>query len=180
MASRPCPVIPRHSCCLALRAGILVCVLWYSLPRMTTQVIEANLLKSLPKPERVLRPDPGTLPVLTSKMNLFADLVENNWPDLPITLQALAKKYAYLYLERKRPRSIQERIRFAIFMFRNISALDDFAKLHAAVTRFTEAVFSKIEYDDSSYRQHVIDAIDSSGKATATTVDELRDWLQHI
>jgi hypothetical protein len=142
--------------------------------------LDRKYFSDIPSSRRLSGIKSRDLPTLASKLDLLADIIEVNWSQLPSPVKELAKTYAYYEIENGVQTSFFDRLRFALFMFRNITAKEDVAHLFSSIARLTDAVFSAVERENVNFNERLEEALDSPTSTEPMTVEQFRAWTRSL
>lgn len=145
-----------------------------------TLTLDSRILRNLPEPRGVFSAPVRSFPTLASKFDLLSEIVEKNWDDLPESVKELAKAYVYFHVEEEQRPSLLSRLRFAWFMFRNMTERDEISRLQTSLIRLSDAVFTVLERENPRYQSALEDALSDHHKFTPTNVEELREWMRRV
>ena len=146
----------------------------------TTLALDRKSFNEIPSLKSLSRVKPRDLPTLASRLDLLADIIEVNWTKLPSPIKELAKTYAYHELEGGLKPSFLDRLRFGVFMFRNITVRDDIAHLLSSMTRLTDAVFSAVERERVGYNTQLEQALESPQSSQPMSAEQFRAWSKSL
>ena len=148
---------------------------------ISTVTLDSESIKSLDNLESRVK-NPSDLQTYAAKLNLVANVVEDNWTKLPVSSQNALKIYVYHLMDR-RP-SIWERIRGLLFMWRVLSSKEELSVFLNAVVRLENVVLDQIERENHSYKERLDSAFNeierSDFRSVGATADELSDWLRTL
>jgi hypothetical protein len=145
-----------------------------------TAALDRKSFNDMPSLKSLSRVKPRDLPKLASKLDLIADIIEVNWTELPSPIKELAKTYAYHELENGAKPSFLDRLRFGVFMFRNITVRDDIAHLLSSMTRVTDAIFSAVERESAGYNTQLEQALESPQSSLPMNAEQFRAWSRSL
>lgn len=145
-----------------------------------TLALDRRSFNDIPSLKSLPRVKPRDLPTLTSRLDLLADIIEVNWTELPSPIKELAKTYAYHEFENGVKPSFLDRLRFGVFMFRNITVRDDIAHLLSSMTRLTDAVFSAVERERVEYNRQLSEALESPLSSQPMSAEQFRAWSKNL
>jgi hypothetical protein len=142
--------------------------------------LDGAFFRGIPRADRVTEVRSDEIPTLASKFDLLADVIEQNWSDLPVPIKDLAKTYAYYEMESAIKVSFFARLRFAWFMSRNMTSKDEVGHLLSSMTRLKDAVFSAIERESSEFNLRLNQALESEATPHPMTAEQFRAWTKNL
>jgi hypothetical protein len=145
-----------------------------------TLALDQKSFNDIPSLRNLSRLKQRDLPTLASKLDLLADIIEINWIALPSPIKEFAKTYAYHELENGGKPSLLDRLRFGVFMFRNITVRDDIAHLLSSMTRVTDAIFSAVERESAGYDTQLEQALESPQSSQPMSAEQFRSWSRSL